>query len=412
MGRKAFNILCVSDVSISKVIGGGERALYEHSTRLAKRGHSVHLLTRMYPWHTSKSEIVNGVREWRFDFDDRDFLRSIYSTVLKSRRLFDTLCEKFTFDIINFHQPFSALGVVCSPNSKGTRKVYTCHSLSFEEFQSRTPQPDDMVGRCLYAISWRLRRAVEKKLLELSDKIVVLSDFTKKKLFHNYDIPDEKIVLIPGGVDLVRFSPATNRTAIRKRLHIPPRKFVLFVVRNLVARMGLENLLHAVSKVAREVPELYLVIGGRGPLKESLTVLAQKLGIQDHVRFTGFIKEEDLPSYYQMADLFVLPTKELEGFGLVTVEALASGLPVLGTPIGGTKEILTKLNPDFLFRDLSADAMADSILSMVSKLKEDKKLKRSLPKQCRKFAETYYSWDDKIDCLEELFRGGVWGHSN
>jgi glycosyltransferase involved in cell wall biosynthesis len=412
VNKKSLNILCVADVSISKVIGGAERALFEYSTRLAQRSHSVHILTRTYPWHTSKIETVNGVREWRFDFDDRDFLRSFYSTVLKSRRLFDTLCEKFTFDIINFHQPFSALGVVCSPNSKGTRKVYTCHSLCFEEFQSRNLQPDEVAGRCLYTINWRLRRAVEKKLLELSDKIVVLSDFTKDKLSHHYDIPDEKIALIPGGVDLVRFSPATNRTAIRKSLHIPARKFVLFTVRNLVARMGLENLLYAVSKVTKEIPNIYLVIGGKGPLKEKLVALAQRLSIQDRVRFVGFIQEGELPSYYQMADLFVLPTKELEGFGLVTVEALASGLPVLGTPIGGTKEILTKLNPDFLFRDLSADAMADSILSIISKLKEDKKLKRSLPKQCRKFAETYYSWDDKIDCLEELFRGGMWGHSN
>lgn len=404
-----MNVLCVSDVSISKVIGGGERALYEHSTRLAQRGHSVHILTRMYPWHTSKSELVNGVREWRFDFDDRDFLRSIYSTVLKSRRLFDSLCGKFTFDIINFHQPFSALGVVCSPNSKGARKVYTCHSLSFEEFQSRNPQPYNVAGSCLYAVNRRLRRAVEKKLLELSDKIIVLSDFTKEKLFHHYDIPDEKIVLIPGGVDLVRFSPATNRTAIRKSLHIPARKFVLFTVRNLVARMGLENLLYAVSKVAREIPNIYLVIGGKGPLKEKLVSLAQRLSIQDHVRFAGFIPERELPLYYQMADLFVLPTKELEGFGLVTVEALASGLPVLGTPVGGTKEILTKLNPDLLFRDVSADAMAESILSMVTKLKGDKKLKISLTKQCRKFAETDCAWDDKIDRLEKVFRGSCKG---
>ncbi|MFH1674153.1 MAG: glycosyltransferase family 4 protein [Pseudomonadota bacterium] len=399
-----LNILMVADVSIGKVVGGAERALFEHTTRLALMGHSVHVLTRTYPWHTSHRENVDGVQEWRFDFDDRSFLQSLYSTVVKSRRLFDALCKRVTFDIINFHQPFSALGVISSPNSKGIKKVYTCHSLSFEEFQSRNPRPDNLFGRCLYTSNFQLRRAVEKIVLQRSDKIVVLSDFTRGKLVCHYSAPDEKIVLIPGGVDLERFKPSANRTAIRKRLHIPARKVVLFVVRNLVSRMGLENLLHAVSKAAKDIPNLYLVVGGRGPLKEKLVLLARELSIENRIRFAGFIKEEELPLYYQMADLFVLPTKELEGFGLVTVEALASGLPVLGTPVGGTKEILTKLDPHLLFRDVSADAMAESILGMVSKLKEDKKRKRSLPKECRRFAETYYSWDDKIASLEKLFR--------
>jgi glycosyltransferase involved in cell wall biosynthesis len=77
----------------------------------------------------------------------------------------------------------------------------------------------------------------------------------------------------------------------------------------------------------------------------------------------------DLPViflYYQMADLFILPTTELEGFGLVTVEALASGLPVLGTPVGGTKEILTKLGSDYLFDDSTPQSIATGILKALN----------------------------------------------
>jgi glycosyltransferase involved in cell wall biosynthesis len=345
------------------------------------------------------------VREWRFDFDNRDFIRSLYSTVLKSRRLFDTLCENFKFDIINFQQPFSALGVVSSPRSRNIKKVYTCLSLSFEEFQSRNPLPADVLRRLLYGINWRLRRIVEKNVLEGSDRIVVLSDFTTETLLRHHRIPNNKIALIPGGVDLELFRPCTNRTAIRRRLHIPTSNFILLTVRNLVARMGLENLIYAISKVVEEIPELYLVIGGTGPLKNKLISLARGLSIQERIRFAGFINEEDLPSYYQMADLFILPTKELEGFGLVTLEALACGTPVLGTPIGGTQEILGKLNSDFLFKDTSSDAIAKSILRMALRLKANEKLRKSLSRQCRSFAATYYSWDDKIYLLERLFRG-------
>lgn len=405
MYNRALNILFVTDVSISRVIGGAERVLFEHTTRLAQRGHSVHILTRRLPWHRSNRENIHGVWEWRFDFNDHNFLTSIYSSVARSRRLFERLCQESLFDIVNFHQPFSALGVISSPRSKNIKKIYTCHSLSFEEFRSRNPLPHNVLRRLLYDINWRLRRIVEKNVLEGSDKIVVLSDFTIKTLLGQHSIPEDKIALIPGGVDLEHFRPCTNRTAIRKKIDVPAKKLVLFTVRNLVARMGLENLLYAVSKVADAIPELYLIIGGTGLLKEKLMSLARDLSIQDRVRFVGFIEEEDLPSYYQMADLFVLPTKELEGFGLVTLESLACGTPVLGTPIGGTKEILGNLNANFLFKDASPGAMATSILRMALRLKANAGLRQSLSLQCRAFAETYYSWDDKIYLLERLFQG-------
>jgi glycosyltransferase involved in cell wall biosynthesis len=102
--------------------------------------------------------------------------------------------------------------------------------------------------------------------------------------------------------------------------------------------------------------------------------------------------------------MFILPTKELEGFGLVTVEALASGLPVLGTPIGGTREILSQLNPEFLFEDCEADAMEKVIKKWVEQFKNNPDLYKEISTKCRNFAEIHYSWEDKIVQLEEEFR--------
>jgi glycosyltransferase involved in cell wall biosynthesis len=167
--------------------------------------------------------------------------------------------------------------------------------------------------------------------------------------------------------------------------------------------MGLENLISAFEIVQNGRPDLLLVIGGEGPLEKALREQARRCGVEDFVRFAGYIPDEDLPSYYQMADLFILPTTELEGFGLVTVEALASGLPVLGTPVGGTREILAKLGADYLFEDSTPQSIATGILKVLNGWATNQAAYKNVSQTCRKVAEQHYSWDNHVSKLEELF---------
>jgi glycosyltransferase involved in cell wall biosynthesis len=209
--------------------------------------------------------------------------------------------------------------------------------------------------------------------------------------------------MFPGGVDLKRYFPADDRKNLRHVFDIPIDKLILFSVRNLVPRMGLENLLYAFAKVADALPDTYLVIGGTGPLKNALIGLTKTLGLNERVRFTGFIPDEQLSSYYRMADIFILPTLELEGFGLVTLEAMATGLPVLGTPVGGTKEILDRFDSNFLFSDTSADSIADLIIRKYHLKKENPQAWDEICQSCHRFVEKYYSWDRNLDSLEDLY---------
>lgn len=398
-----MNILFVSDVSISDAISGAERVLFEQSTRLSKRGHDVYILTRKLHDNKSNQEVIQGVREWRYDVDQRNALSFIKSILLNCRRLFESLQNQYSFDCINFHQPFSAFAVTRSFASKRIKKIYTCHSLSFEEFRSRNPRPMNIIGGALYFLNIQVRKFIERKVLNKSDKIAVLSRFTHEKLLNTYKIPPEKIVIIPGGVDLQRFYPKVDKTEIRRRLNIPKKKMILFTVRDLEPRMGLENLVNAIREVVKVVPEIYLVLGGKGPLKNDLISLSQKLDIENYIKFAGFIPEEELPDYYRMADVFILPTMELEGFGLITLEALASGVPVLGTPVGGTVEILKKLNPNLLFKDTSFESIAKLILDTYQDFRKNPLHGEELSIRCRKFAEQNYSWEKNVDSTEELF---------
>jgi glycosyltransferase involved in cell wall biosynthesis len=184
---------------------------------------------------------------------------------------------------------------------------------------------------------------------------------------------------------------------------LPEDNFILFTVRNLVPRMGLENLISAFEIVQNGRRDLLLIIGGEGPLEPALKEQTKRCGVEDFVRFAGYIPDQNLPAYYQMADLFILPTTELEGFGLVTVEALASGLPVLATPVGGTREILAKLGSDYLFDDSTPQSIANGILNALNGWATDKAFYKNISETCRKVAEQHYSWDNHVSKLEDLF---------
>lgn len=399
-----MKILLIADVSFAKVIGGAERVLFEQSTRLALRGNDVHILTRRLTYHKSSHALIRGVNEWRYEADIRDnpvsFLMKTYQN---SRKLFESLQRDIAFDLINIFQPFSALGVIYSPLGKGIRKIYTCHSFSFEEFLSRTDQKGGVLKKGIDLLNARTRKWIEEKALKSCEEIIVLSQFTQDKLREVYQVDHEQVSIVPGGIDLVKFQPAVNKQQIRRKLNLPDDKVIIFTVRNLVPRMGLENLIKALKIIVEEAPDINLVLGGQGPLKQDLKTLAENLGLDDYVSFAGFIPEQLLPDYYRMADLFALPTRELEGFGLVTLEAMASGVPVLGTPVGGTKEIIEKFDPSYLFGNTEPDSMAALILQSYRLIKEYPQKWQDISDKCRKFIEYNYSWEKNIDALEKLF---------
>ena len=200
--------------------------------------------------------------------------------------------------------------------------------------------------------------AFERACLRRVALVHVLSHFSANQVWKLYAVPRDRIVMIPGAAATERFQPAADRGAVRRQLGIAADRSLLFTVRNLESRMGLDSLLRAMAIVKARRPDALLLIRGTGSLAELLKAQSHALGLEPHVQFLGFVPDEALPRYYQAADAFVLPTRELEGFGLVTVEALACGTPVLGTPVGATPEILAPLCPSLIFGGTAPEMLA------------------------------------------------------
>ncbi len=388
--------------------GGSKTVILEISKRLAKRGHEVYVLTGRHLPDWASQEDLEGIHVARYSVNSANGIYYYVSSILNARKTLEKLIKKNSFDLVHFHITLPSIGVLLSRKARAIPKIYTYYGSWCQEFKLESRARAlryRKVKRVLYIAYakslYHPMRFMQKMVARKSLKTIVLSEYSKGTLLRDLSpgISPSRITLIPGGVDTERFKPPVDKLKIKRELGLDPQKFTLFTVRRLVPRMGLKELIHAMKILVEHFGDIHLIIGGRGILENQLKRLARSLRLRRYVTFTGYIDEEKLPLYYQAADVFVLPTKDLEGFGLVTIEALACGTPVLATPVGANLEILGKFDKNLLFRGVDAQSMAKRILEFMS----SHKVNNGLSEKCRQFAVQNYSWDRIVDRYEKVY---------
>jgi glycosyltransferase involved in cell wall biosynthesis len=208
------------------------------------------------------------------------------------------------------------------------------------------------------------KRRLEGAVYRRADRVVVLSRAFGSLLSQEYGVDEDRIAVIPPGVDLQRFSPGSRQHA-RRQLGIPGGAWVAASVRRLVPRTGVDVLLAAwATVVAQADGAAVLLIAGTGSEQEALRQRAHELQLGDSVRFLGRVEDAELPALYRAADLCVVPTVALEGFGLVVLESLACGTPVVAADVGGLREALGPLSPGLLVPPGDPQALADRLAAV------------------------------------------------
>lgn len=252
------------------------------------------------------------------------------------------------------------------------------------------------------SLSTCFKKAMEKWPYRRSDRFIVLSKAFQTILHEEYHVPLDRIHIVPGGVDTERFSRAIAPQSARQQLDWPDDRFILFSVRRLAKRMGLEHLIAAIATLRHSYPNLLLYIAGKGALREQLQAQIDDLDLNHHVKLLGYVAEDDLPLAYQAADLTVVPTVALEGFGLTITESLASGTPVMGTPVGGIPEILRPLSDDLVFDDASTQALTEGLRQVLLG-------QRRLPDRptCRRYAESHYAWPVIAEQIKSVYQSAL-----
>ena len=391
-----MNVLFLSDVPIQNPTSGSEQVLNQQSIGLVKLGLNVCTITRINNCrNTAQFSMINGVNDACYSVNPQKTIRSL-STVLKSPPyLFDKFTKQFDISHVIAHQPFTCFSLLLSGKLKNIPLLYVYHSPSHQEYELSNENRKFL--RNLPHIV--VRRLVEGICLKKSSKIMVLSEYMKDKIQCIHKISANRITVNTGGVDINRFKPINDRRRLKKNLGLTEHKIHLITVRNLEPRMGIDNLIKAMNILKRHGNIVHLTIGGVGPEKKNLQKLTGKLNLKKEVSFSGFILSELLPKFYNAADFFILPTRRLEGFGLVTLESMACGTPVLGTNIGGTKEILLPFHSQFLFKNSSPESIADGIEAVINRYSIDQNGYKNLRSGCRQYVEKTYSWKRHIDQL-------------
>jgi glycosyltransferase involved in cell wall biosynthesis len=300
--------------------------------------------------------------------------RSINELIGRIRRVSSTVEAAASHaDLVDSHFALYGLSVVLG-RARSLPLVVHFHGPWADESRSagtRTPRVKQLVEQVVY------RRAGE---------LVVLSGAFKRILVERYGIAPWRIIIIPPGVDLQHFRPAPRGEA-RRQLELPEDAWIALTVRRLVPRTGVDVLLDAWAEVLPTAGDSLLLVGGDGPSRSELEEQAHRLGLSKSVRFLGKVAERELPAYYRAADVSVVPSRSLEGFGLVVLEALASGTPVIASDTGGLPEALAPLEEDLLVPAGDATALGERLdLARTGRVPLPSRVR------CRSYAEAF-SWD-------------------
>lgn len=249
-----------------------------------------------------------------------------------------------------------------------------------------------------------LFRPLFRNLMARAEKIIAISSFTRQLLVSR-GVPSDKIYVIPPGIDVKAFrqKPLSSASELRSQLGLHDEMILLTLAR-LDPRKGHDLVLRALPEVRKRVPNVTYIIAGIGPDRERLVALAQKLGISEAVRFVGYVPDDQKIDYYDLCDIFVMPSRQegpfVEGFGISLLEAALRGKPSISSDHGGIRDIIEDERTGLCVDPYKPSDLARAILRLL----EDTDLRKSMGEAAQKRVETLFDWERIVSNVQWLLK--------
>lgn len=372
-----MNILMLSWEFPPRVVGGLSRHISDLSYALTKKNTNITIITCCSEGAKEK-EIINSLSIYRIPskiIDTPDFISWIYllnlSMIVKAFKL----SQENSFDIIHVHDWLSAFAGYVLKHSFKKPLLATIHATEYGRNQG------------IYTKEQKFIHDIEWWLTYEAWRVIVCSNFMKEEIINLFKLPEDKIDIIPNGVNVENLKTNLNLNEIRKNFALPHEKIILFIGR-MYYQKGPEYLLRSAPFVLSQFPNAKFIFIGTGDLLNSLREEANNLGLQNKAVFTGFIDDSLRNALLNIADICVFPSI-YEPFGIVALEAMALSKPVVASNLGGFKEIINSGYDGLLFTPKDIYDLAQKILSLLN----NETFAKTLGERAKEKVEKIYTWE-------------------
>ncbi len=377
--QKVKRVLMLAWEYPPRIIGGLARVVWALSHELAELGLDVHVITADHP-ATPEFELDGKVKVHRVKTqtdNSPDFLTWVSKLNFGFLQYAIPLFNEQKFDVIHAHDWMVTDAAWVLKTAFDTPLVTTIHATE----QGRMGGIHTSLQRYVHQMEWRLTYE--------SYRVIVNSHHMVDELRGSFDLPMDKMDVIPNGVTPENFRidfPENEKRAFRQSFAGESQKIVLYVGR-LVNEKGVQVLIDAAPKVIHQYPETQFLIVGTGYFMETLKAQAAYSGITQNVRFLGYVADSDLLKLYQISDAVAIPSL-YEPFGIVALEGMAAGTPVVVSDVGGLRDFVEHGQNGITTYAGNSDSLAWGILQVL----RDPGLAHHLIHTATKAVEEVYNW--------------------
>lgn len=380
------------------MVGGLAQHVYELSRSLvAVGGCSVDVITageERYP----EKEVMEGIEVYRVrpyhGGEGRDFIdwvqRLNFALLEKGASLFN---RKGGYDLIHAHDWLVAYGGRALKHIYTTPLLATIHATEYGRNNGLHNREQNNISDIEW---WMIYEAW---------KVICCSRYMREELRYVFQVPDEKIVVIPNGIRPEAYKP--NGAPILDKNFYDSQEKILFYIGRLVPEKGVQILLDAAPSVFERFPRAKIVIAGTGPFEDYLRTKTREMGMEDKVHFWGYIDDATRNELYSCASAAVFPSL-YEPFGIVALEAMASGTPVIVSSVGGMDEIVQHEVDGLKVYPGNPRSLSDQICRLL----ENEELAKSLARKAYHKAVKEYSWDSIALKTREIYEEIIFSEEN
>jgi glycogen(starch) synthase len=360
-----------------RVVGGIARHCEGLAKAQVQQGHDVYLFTLDFPGSPSYEE-MGGIKVYRAstELGHPNFLTWVllFNHFL-SKKMAD-LIKLVDFDVMHVHDWLAAFSGITFKHYTKKPMVLTVHSTEVGRAQG-LHSPDSF---SINGIEWWATYE--------ADRVIVCSHSMKDEICNHFNLPEKKVDIIPNAIDSSKYQIPVDRGTIRQRYGVGWGEKLILCVGRLVPQKGVEYFIRAIPQIARSHPEAKYIIVGEGWSRDILEAEAKATGHANKIRFTGFASDKEVINLMASADALIVPSI-YEPFGIVALEGMATGVPVVASKVGGLAEVIEHEKTGLFVYPRNIDSIAWGI----DKILSDPDHARWLTENAKDKLHKAYSWE-------------------